>query len=152
MVNPLSLIALLPVIEIVLLIGMGALFGFWFTVAWIIGTAAVGVYLLRRARGAFQVGRTLDSVDQVSSIDALGAFATWLGAVLLILPGPLTDVIGIVLVLPWLRKLTFGVWMAKNLHTMVMKRNTRGQVYEGEIVDVQEERRVIRRIDEDQNK
>lgn len=150
MVNPLSLIALLPVIEIVLLIGMGALFGFWLTVAWIIGTAAVGVYLLRRARGAFQVGRTLD--PQVASVDALGAFATWLGAVLLILPGPLTDVMGLVLVLPWLRKLTFGVWMAKNLHTMVMKRNTRGQVYEGEIVDVQEERRVIRRIDEDQNK
>ena len=153
MVNPLSLIALLPVIEIVLLIGMGSLFGFWFTLAWIIGTAAVGVYLLRRMRGAFQIGRPLDPVAQSASLDPLGAFATWIGAMLLILPGPLTDVLGLVLVLPWLRKLTFGVWMARNLHTIVTKRNARGQVYEGEVVDVhQERRRVTRRIDENQNK
>ncbi len=152
MVNPLSLIALLPVIEIVLLIGMGSLFGFWFTLAWIIGTAAVGVYLLRRMRGAFQIGRPLDPVAQSASLDPLGAFATWIGAMLLILPGPLTDVLGLVLVLPWLRKLTFGVWIARNLHTIVTKRSARGQVYEGEIVDVQQERRVIRRIDENQNK
>jgi len=152
MVNPLSLIALLPVIEIVLLIGMGSLFGFWFTLAWIIGTAAVGVYLLRRMRGAFQIGRPLDPIGHSASMDPLGTFATWIGAMLLILPGPLTDVLGLVLVLPWLRKLTFGVWMARNLHTIVTKRNARGQVYEGEVVDEHQERRVIRRIDENQNK
>ncbi len=149
MVNPLSLIALLPVIEIVLLIGMGAVFGFWFTLAWIVGSAIVGVYLLRRMRGAFQIGRPLDAVGQSMATDPLGVFATWVGAILLILPGPLTDVLGLVLVLPWLRKLAFGVWIAKNLHTIVTKRNARGQVYEGEIVDVQKERRVIRQVDED---
>ena len=152
MVNPLSLIALLPVIEILLLIGMGSLLGFWFTLAWIIGTAAVGVYLLRRMRGAFQIGRPLDAVGQSAATDPLGVFATWVGAILLILPGPLTDLLGLVLVLPWLRKLTFGIWMAKNLHTIVTKRNARGQVYEGEIVDVHQERRVIRQVDEDHDK
>ncbi|MBD3815467.1 MAG: FxsA family protein [Halothiobacillus sp.] len=152
MVNPLSLIALLPVIEIVLLIGMGALFGFWFTLAWIIGTAAVGVYLLRRIRGSFQIGRPLDAVGQSTVADPLGVFATWVGAILLILPGPLTDALGLVLVLPWLRKLTFGVWMTRNLHTIVTKRKGRGQIYEGEIVEVQQERRVIRQVDEDQDK
>jgi UPF0716 protein FxsA len=151
-VNPLSLIALLPVIEIILLIGMGSLFGFWFTLLWIIGTAAVGVYLLRRVRGAFQIGRPLDAVGQSTAADSLGIFATWVGAILLILPGPLTDLLGLVLVLPWLRKLTFGIWMAKNLHTIVTKRNARGQVYEGEIVDVHKEHRVIRQVDDDHDK
>ncbi|OZB37823.1 MAG: hypothetical protein B7X44_00550 [Halothiobacillus sp. 15-55-196] len=129
--------ALLPVIEIILLIGMGALFGFWFTLLWIIGTAVVGVYLLRRVRGA---------------ADSLGIFATWVGAILLILPGPLTDLLGLVLVLPWLRKLTFGIWMTKNLHTFVTKRNAGGHVYEGEIVDIHKEHRVIRQVDEDHDK
>ena len=152
MVNPLSLIALLPVIEIVLLIGMGALFGFWFTLAWIIGTAAVGIYLLRRMRGAFQIGQPLDSVSQSAATDPLGFFATWVGSILLILPGPLTDMLGLVLVVPWLRKLTFGVWMAKNLHTIVTKRKRRGQVYEGEVVDIHQERRVIRQAEEDRDK
>ncbi|WP_298217716.1 FxsA family protein [Halothiobacillus sp.] len=152
MMNPLSLIALLPVIEIVLLIGMGALFGFWFTLAWIIATAAVGVYLLRRMRGAFQIGSPLDPVAESLPQDPMGTFATWIGAILLILPGPLTDLLGLVLVMPWLRKLTFGVWMARNLHKIVMKRKGHGQIYEGEIVDVQQERRVIRRGDGDHDK
>lgn len=149
MVNPLSLIALLPLIEIILLIGMGALFGFWFTLAWIIGTAAVGVFSLRRMRGAFDIGRPLDVARPPASMDPLGNFATLAGAILLILPGPLTDVLGLVLILPWLRKLTFGVWMARNLHTIVATRNKRGKVYEGEIVDVHDERRITRRIDDD---
>ena len=150
--NPLSLIALLPIIEILLLIGMGAVFGFWFTLAWIVGTAALGVYLLRRQRGLFQMGHPIDIANQAASMDALGVFATWIGSVLLILPGPLTDLLGLILILPWLRKLTFGLWVARNLHTVVMKRTARGQVYEGEVVDVQQERRVVRRIDNDENK
>lgn len=146
--NPLSFIALLPVIEIVLLIGMGALFGFWFTLAWVIGTAVLGIVILRRLRGKFQMTGALDPGIQ-SSNDALGVFAMWIGAVLLILPGPLTDLLGFILVLPWLRRLTFGLWIAKNLHTVVQRRTGRGRVYEGEVVDVTESHKVIRRIPED---
>lgn len=143
MTSPLSLIALLPVLEIILLIAMGAVFGFWFTLAWIIGTAFVGIVLLRRMRGVVQLGRPGDRLNQAASMDPLGMFATWVGAVLLILPGPITDLLGLIFVLPWLRRLTFGVWMAKNLHSIVTKRRSRGQVYEGEVVDVQQERRGV---------
>lgn len=136
MFRPISLIALLPIVEIVLLIGMGAMFGFWFTVAWIVATAMLGVWLLRSAGPrAMQKARSYTGPDQAPPVnEALGVFASWVGGILLILPGPLTDLVGLVLAVPLLRRLTFGLWLAKSLHAVVMKRKAAGQVYEGEVV------------------
>lgn len=132
--NPISFIALLPVIEIVLLIAMGALFGFWFTVAWIVLAAAFGIFLLRKTRLNLRSVHAMRSGVAVESADPIGLFATWVGAVLLILPGPLTDVLGLVLVVPWLRKLTFGVWITKRVHGVVTRSKYSSRVYEGEVV------------------
>jgi UPF0716 protein FxsA len=132
--NPVSFIALLPIIEIVLLIAMGAIFGFWFTVIWILATAALGIVLLRGSRLNVRSMQSMRSGDSRDPVNPIGLFATWVGAILLILPGPLTDVIGLVLVIPWLRKLTFGVWIAKNIHRVVMRQKTTSRVYEGEVV------------------
>lgn len=132
--NPISFIALLPIIEIVLLIAMGAFFGFWFTVMWIVATAALGIILLRVTRLNVRSMQAMRSGGSLDSVDPIGIFATWIGAILLILPGPLTDVIGLVLVVPWLRKLTFGIWIAKNIHRVVTRQKTTSRVYEGEVV------------------
>ncbi|MGC8698480.1 MAG: FxsA family protein [Halothiobacillus sp.] len=132
--NPVSFIALLPVIEIVLLIAMGAVFGFWFTVIWIVATAALGIILLRVTRLNVRSMQSMRSGHSLDSADPIGIFATWVGAILLILPGPLTDVIGLILVIPWLRKLTFGLWIAKNIHRVVMRQKTTNRVYEAEVV------------------
>ncbi len=132
--NPVSFIALLPIIEIVLLIAMGAVFGFWFTVIWILATAALGIILLRLTRLNVRSMQSLASGNSLNPADPIGVFATWIGAILLILPGPLTDMIGLILVVPWLRKLTFGIWIAKNIHRVVTRQKTTNSVYEGEVV------------------
>lgn len=139
--NPLLFIAWLPVVELLLLIAMAALFGFWFTLAWIIGTAALGVYLLKRVRrrlGAVTGGAAGWRMSPpVQAVEMPGMLASWLGAVLLILPGPLTDLLGFMLVIPVLRELAIGAWVARKAERWMagrVRRGGAGRVYEGEVV------------------
>lgn len=146
MARPLSVIALLPIVEIVLLIAMGALWGFWFTLGWIVLTAAVGIWLMRSA-GPRAIQRMRASGAEAPQLDdAMGVFVHWVAGVLLILPGPLTDVMGIILAIPLLRRLTIGLWLAKNLHSVVMRRQGAGRVYEGESVRSAGEQETIQKI------
>ena len=144
--NPLLFIAWLPVIELLLLIAMAALFGFWFTLAWIIGTAVLGVYLLKRVRrrlGAVPGGAAGWRMSPpLQAAEMPGVLASWLGAVLLILPGPLTDLVGFLLVIPVLRELAIGAWVARQAERWMAGRASQGRarqggagrVYEGEVV------------------
>jgi UPF0716 protein FxsA len=136
--SPLLFMGWLPIVELVLLIAMGAAFGFLPTLAWVIGTAVVGIWLLRSAgprayQRAVQEAAAAGGQGAPVSIDALALFSTWFGAVLLILPGPITDLIGLVLVVPLLRRMTFGLWIAQRLRGVVVERSG-AHVYEGEVV------------------
>lgn len=148
MPRPLSLIAFLPIVEIVLLIAMGAALGFWFTLAWVVGTAFVGVWLLRTAgpRAMQRMQASGAGRESAQLNDAMGVFVHWIAGVLLILPGPLTDIMGIILAVPLLRRLTLGLWLAKNLHAVVTRRQGGGRVYEGETVSRESEGQVIEKI------
>lgn len=135
--NPLVFIAWLPVIELLLLIAMAALFGFWFTLAWIIGTAVLGVVLLRRLRQRLGTGSAEGAgwrIRPPPGAQMPGMLATWVGAVLLILPGPLTDLIGLLLVIPALRQLTLGLWITRQAERWMNRRPGAGRVYDGEVV------------------
>lgn len=146
MARPLSLIALLPILEIVSLVAMGALWGFWFTLGWIVVTAVIGVWLMRSAGPRAMQRMRASGAEAPQLNDAMGVFAQWVAGLLLILPGPITDVMGIVLAVPLLRRLTFGLWLAKNLHEVVMRRQPSGQVYEGEPVRSQKEGEAVQKI------
>lgn len=140
--NPLVFIAWLPVIELLLLIAMAALFGFWFTLAWIVGTAVLGVVLLKRLSqrmGAIAGSSSRGSrpgwrISPPSPTEMPGMVASWVGAVLLILPGPLTDLVGFLLVIPALRQLALGAWVARHAERWASRRQGAGRVYEGEVV------------------
>lgn len=115
----------IPLLEIALLIKVGQLIGVLPTVMIVIGTAILGIFVLQwqsfsvvtRAREAVAAGRT----PMGPVVD--GAFQM-LAAILLISPGLLADTIGLVLLVPFLRRglgrlIVGGLVRSGNFHVMV---------------------------------
>ena len=101
-------IILVPVIEIYLFIKIGAEIGAIYTIFFIFFTAIVGVYYAKYEglntlkSGIFQINKNEKPIYEVISGAAI-AFA----ALLLIIPGFATDVMGFLLIFPLSRKLIF---------------------------------------------
>ena len=103
------LFAIIPVVEIAILIKIGGIIGAFYTVAIVIGTAIIGAYLVR-LQGVSIMLRFQNNLQQgifpaEEMID--GAMALVAGAVLLT-PGLITDIIGFTLLLPPTRKIIKG--------------------------------------------
>ena len=102
-------IILVPVIEIYLLIKIGSQIGAITTILLIFTTAVVGVYYAKYEglntlkSGFLQLSRNESPTYEVVSGAAI-AFA----ALLLIIPGFMTDIIGFLLIFPVSRKLIFS--------------------------------------------
>lgn len=90
-----------PLIEIGLFVWIGGAIGVWSTLAWVVLTAVAGVFLLRyqAARGAMLLRGGLGRPKLPEGMPVAGLMRG-LAAVLLILPGFLTDALGILLLLP----------------------------------------------------
>lgn len=97
---PLLLLLLLPLIEIALFIAIGGRLGLWPVLALVVLGALSGVLILRgqRERAEAMMRGGLRNVSPGSFL-AQGAFRL-VGALLLILPGFLTDALGLILLLP----------------------------------------------------
>jgi UPF0716 protein FxsA len=97
-----QLLALLavPLIEIALFVVIGGAIGLWLTLGWVILSAIIGILVLRHeARfGQLSVTRDMQSLRDPTSPIASRAL-TVVAAVLLVLPGFLTDAIGLLLLL-----------------------------------------------------
>ena len=100
------LILLIPIIEIYLFIKIGSQIGAFTTISLIFITAVVGLYYakyegLNTMRSAIkQIVRNEIPIYEIVSGAAL-AFA----ALLMILPGFLTDIIGLLIIFPWTRRI-----------------------------------------------
>lgn len=116
-------ILFLPLVELVLLIAMAAAMGFLATLLWILVTGVWGAWLMRTAGpNAMARARRDRATTGRGEIDGLGVAANFIGGLMLLLPGPLSDVLGLVLIAPFLRRLTFGVWLAGRLQQVVGER------------------------------
>ncbi|MBP8613841.1 MAG: FxsA family protein [Firmicutes bacterium] len=98
------LIVAVPVIELAILIGVGARIGTWWTILLVLGTAVLGGLLLAL------YGRELiaEASEEISKgrfpgSKVIDGLMTVVGAVLLIIPGFLTDILGIILLVPLTR-------------------------------------------------
>ncbi|AUX22083.1 membrane protein, FxsA-like [Sorangium cellulosum] len=95
----------IPIVELWLLLAIGKQIGFWPTVAMALGTAILGAALAKREglrvlaswQGAMAEGRVPDE-------GLTGGLLVLLGAALLVVPGVLTDVAGLVLLIPPARR------------------------------------------------
>ena len=128
------LILLLPVVEIYLFIKIGSQIGAFNTISLILITAVIGIYYARYEgintlrSGISQIIKNETPVYEIISGAAI-AFA----AVLMILPGFLTDFLGIIIIFPWTRKLLF-----KNIK--INKQKKEKNFIEGEYEDKDDEK------------
>lgn len=98
-----ALLLLWPLLEIGLFVVVGGAIGLWPTLAVVLGTGVLGVALIRwQGMGVLRDLQKNGAVDPISPI-AHGALIL-LGGFLLILPGFFTDVLGLMLMIPLVRR------------------------------------------------
>ena len=131
----LLLLILIPTIEIYLLIKIGSQIGAITTIFLIFTTAIVGIYYakyegLNTLKSAFfQLNKNVSPTYEVLS-GAVIAFA----ALLLIIPGFMTDVIGFLLIFPLTRKIIFN----KIINKFKTEKKTNKDFIDGEFEDIEE--------------
>jgi UPF0716 protein FxsA len=119
--------AAIPFLEIALMIKVGQGIGFWPTLMLIVLSAVVGTYVIYEQ--GFQVlRRTMDAVSRGRPPmgPVLDGFFILLAGLLLIVPGFLTDVLGLALLIPPLRH-RFAGWCFRQ----VLKSGDAGEAASG---------------------
>ena len=135
--NPLLLtIILVPILEIYLFIKIGAQIGAFNTILLIFITALIGVYYAKyEGLNTIKSGFTQIVKNQIPAYEIISGAAIAFAAILLILPGFATDIIGFLLVFPFTRKLILGTFSNKFKKNEVKKKN----FIEGEFEDIEED-------------
>lgn len=98
------LFLVVPVVELVLIIKIGAAIGVLATVALLVLSSVVGSWLMKR-EGLGVVRRVQASLaaGRMPGVELIDGFLILLGGALMIAPGFLTDLLGIALLLPPVR-------------------------------------------------
>jgi UPF0716 protein FxsA len=143
---PFALFLLWPIVEIALFVTVGGAIGLGWTLLVILGTGVLGVWLMRSQglRTAERLRREMDSLRNPIAPVANGALVL-LAAALLVLPGFLTDALGLLLLLPPVR-LGLTAALARRIRPMPPRgptdpfeaRARRGDiVIDGEFIEVE---------------
>ena len=122
-----TLFLLWPLVEIALFVTLGGAIGLLWTLVVIVGSAVAGVWLLRSrgVRSAAEMRRGLTVARGVGLGQLAGDVLVMLAGVLLILPGFLTDALGLLLLLPPVRALII-LWAAQRVGDGIRAHATRG--------------------------
>lgn len=141
---------ILPVLEITLLINIGGEIGVFATLGWLLLMVIAGITLLRvQGAATLMQARQLMAAGQApTKALAKGVFVS-VAAILLILPGFLTDLVGFLLLLPPLQRLLVNRW-TKNARTSghFYQSSSSGNIYESESFVVEEEKDVTRQSEQ----
>ena len=135
--NPILLtIILVPLIEIYLLIKIGSQIGAIPTILLIFITAFIGVYYAKyEGLNTLKSGFVQLKNNLAPTYEVLSGASIALGAVLLIIPGFGTDLLGFFLIFPLSRKLIFDR-LTKNFKT---KKSENNDFINGEFEDIEED-------------
>ena len=129
-------IILIPIIEIYLLIKIGAQIGAISTILLIFTTALIGIYYAKyEGLNTLKSGFIQLSKNETPAYEVLSGAVIAFAALLLIVPGFLTDVIGFLLIFPVTRKLIFEKFNRK------YKRNqkNRNDYIDGDFEDLEDD-------------
>ena len=102
------LILLVPTVEIYLFIKIGSQIGAFNTISLILITAVIGIYYARyEGLNTLRSGISQMIKNEMPIYEIVSGAAIAFAAILMILPGFLTDFLGIIIIFPWTRKLLF---------------------------------------------
>ena len=129
-------IILVPIIEIYLFIKIGSQIGAFNTISLIFVTAIVGIYYARyEGLNTIKSGLTQLIKNELPVYEIISGATLAFAAFLLILPGFATDFIGILLVIPFSRKLLLNRFVKKKEETV--KENK--EFIEGDYEDISDD-------------
>tara|TARA_B100001287_G_scaffold222142_1_gene191318 strand:+ start:248 stop:673 length:426 start_codon:yes stop_codon:yes gene_type:complete len=129
-------IILLPIIEIYLFIKIGSQIGAFSTIFLIFTTAVIGFYYAKyEGLNTLKSGFIQISKNRTPAYEVLSGAAIAFAAILLIIPGFLTDLFGFLLILPLSRKFIFRN-LKKKFKT---QKNQKNNFIDGEYEDIEDD-------------
>ena len=132
----LLLIILIPAIEIFLFIKIGSEIGAITTILLIFATAIIGVYYAKyEGLNTLKAGFVQLSRNESPTYEMLSGAVIAFAALLLIIPGFATDILGFLLIFPITRKFIFGKFFKKFKTTKTKKNN----FIDGEFEDIEDD-------------
>jgi UPF0716 protein FxsA len=149
MLLPLVLLFIaVPLAELAVIIQVGQAIGVWWTIALLLADSLLGSWLMRhQGRTAWRRFNAAVQEGRVPAREVLDGALVIFGGALLLTPGFITDVLGLVLLIPPTRALVRGLLARRLAHRMVASatRPPRGRAgtgydVEGTAVDVDQDR------------
>jgi UPF0716 protein FxsA len=129
----LLIIIALPILEIAVMIKIGQQIGVFKTILIIFFTAIVGIYYAKiEGINTIKLGMTNLYKNKIPFYEIVSGASIAIAAILLILPGFISDTIGFLLIIPFSRKIIISFWL-KNKYQR-NKGNTE-EVIDAEIID-----------------
>ena len=129
-------IILIPIIEIYVLIKVGSGIGAITTIILIFITAIVGVYYAKyEGLNTLKSGFLELSNNKTPTYEMISGAVIALGALMLIVPGFVTDTLGFFIIFPLTRKLIFN----KLINHFKNKRNQKNNFIDGDFVDIEDD-------------
>ena len=128
-------IILVPIIEIYLLIKIGSEIGALTTIFLIFVTAIVGVYYAKyEGLNTLKSGFIQLSRNETPAYEVLSGAAIAFAALLLIIPGFATDILGFLVIFPLSRKFVFNLFLKK-----IVKKDKKKNFIDGEFEDIDDD-------------
>jgi UPF0716 protein FxsA len=133
--NPVLLsIILIPILEIYLFIKIGSQIGAFNTILLIFVTAIIGIYYAKyEGLNTLKSGFIQLSKNMTPTYEMISGAAIAFAALLLIIPGFVTDILGFLLIFPISRKLIFNKLLLK----FKKRNNVKNDYIDGEFEDIE---------------
>ena len=130
------LVIIVPVIEIYLLIKVGSQIGAVTTILLIFATAIIGIYYAKyEGINTLKSGLIQLSKNKKPTFEIVSGAAIAFSALLLIIPGFATDILGFLIIFPITRKFFFNIFSSKLKERETQKNN----FIDGDFEDIEDD-------------